>query len=172
MGKFGKFNLPEFVLKKFGPGIADETATLSEEQIPCEESADDEKKDESMTSPTNHESHKVFESFQDFQANVSETPIGENEDETTDETEQVNEDDMLKEPEEMVQPCEGCSDHPDALSEKAKAAIKQICNEVLIQEAHIYETSEDPNQTYETFLKECTHYMAECLIRASQNLKV
>ena len=178
MGKFGKFNLPEFVLKKFGQGIADETATLTEEQLPCEDSAENQKKSESMTtqrtsqeegSSNRHESHKVFESFQDFQANVSETPIGEEQD---DDTEEVNEEDMLKEPEEMAQPCEGCSDHPDTLSENAKAAIKQICNEVLIKEAHIYETSEDPNQTYETFLKECTHYMAECLIRASQNLKV
>lgn len=70
------------------------------------------------------------------------------------------------------QPCEGCTDHPDTLSESAKAAIKQVCETVLIKEAHVYETSEDENQTYETFLKECTHYMAECLIRASQNLKL
>jgi len=100
----------------------------------------------------------VFESFSDFEQQA--------------ETEEVNEDDMLKEPEEMVQPCEGCSDYPDALSEKAKIAIKRMCDEVLIQEATVFETSEDPNQTYESFLRECTHYMAECLIRAAQNLKV
>lgn len=172
MGKFGKFNLPEFVLKKFGPNVAtDENATLEEERIPGEGSADDtQKNDQEMN--TDLEKHKVFESFQDFQSHVAETPIGEDEDQN-DETEEVNEEDMLlKEPEKMAQPCEGCSDHPDTLSENAKNAIKQICNEVLIKEAHIYETSEDPNQTYETFLRECTHYMAECLIRASQNLKV
>lgn len=168
MGKFGKFKLPEFVLKKFGPEITDDaSATLEEERIPSEDSAgDNQNNEEEMT--TELEKHKVFESFQDFQAHVAETPIGEEEDQT----EEVNEEDMLKEPEEMAQPCDGCSDHPDTLSENAKNAIKQICNEVLIKEAHIYETSEDPNQTYETFLRECTHYMAECLIRASQNLKV
>jgi hypothetical protein len=173
MGKFGKFKLPEFVLKKFGPGITDEdNATLTEERISGEDSADENQNNEQEMT-TELEKHKVFESFQDFQSHVAETPIGEDEDqEQEDNTEEVNEEDMLKEPEEMTQPCEGCSDHPDTLSENAKNAIKQICNEILIKEAHLYETSEDPNQTYETFLKECTHYMAECLIRASQNLKV
>jgi hypothetical protein len=88
----------------------------------------------------------------------------------------VNEEDTLlaapKQQTEQPEPCNGCSDHPDTLSESAKEAIKRVCNEVLIKEAHVYETSVDPNQTYETFLRECTHYMAECLIRASQNLKV
>jgi hypothetical protein len=87
---------------------------------------------------------------------------------------QVNEEDMLlaTEPEQKPQECEGCSDHPDTLSDVAKDAIKRVCNEILIKEAHVCETSDDPSQTYESFLRECTHYLAECLIRASQNLKV
>lgn len=108
------------------------------------------------------EDGKVFESFDEF------TEFSEDE-ELTPEEDEVNE---LEEPVEMAQPCEGCSDHPDTLSEKAKASIKQLCDQVLIHEAQVLEGSDDPNQTYETFLRECTHYLAECLIRASQNLKV
>jgi len=98
-------------------------------------------------------SQRVMESFEEFT------------------NRKVNEEDMVKSPEEMEQPCEGC-DHSDTLSEKAKNAIKNMCNTVLIHEAHLYESSDNPDQTYESFLREATHYMAECLIRAAQNLKV
>jgi len=114
------------------------------------------------TISSHREDGKVFESFEEF------TEFSED-DELTPEEDEVNE---LEEPVEMAQPCEGCSDHPDTLSEKAKSSIKQLCDQVLIHEAQVLEGSDDPNQTYETFLRECTHYLAECLIRASQNLKV
>lgn len=149
MGKFGKDPLPKFLLKKLGNNVKD----TSESEEPTEdlEKAEDRKHNRD-------EKGYVFESFQEFEQNAEE--------------EEVNEDDMIGEPVEMAQPCEGCSETADMLSEKAKAAIKQVCETVLIQEAHVFETSEDPNQTYESFLRECTHYLAECLIRASQNLKV
>lgn len=171
MGKFGKYPLPKFLMRRLGP--VEETAGPN---AVLEEPTSTKKSEVNLTGPTGQdkiieremstkrdpnvdkEKGYVFESFSDFEQHV--------------ETEEVNEDDMLKEPEEMVQPCEGCSDHPDALSEKAKIAIKKMCDEVLIQEATVFETSDDPNQTYESFLRECTHYMAECLIRAAQNLKV
>lgn len=109
---------------------------------------------ENITERKMKKSQRVIESFEQFNQH------------------EVNEEDMIKEPEDMVEePCEGC-DHSDTLSEKAKEAIRKMCNEVLIHEAHLYESSENPEQTYEAFLKESYHYLAECLIRAAQNLKV
>lgn len=84
----------------------------------------------------------------------------------------VNEEDMIVDPNETSnEPCEDC-DHADTLSENAKSAIKRMVDEVLMNEAHLTESSDDPNQTYETFLREATHYMAECMIRSAQNLKM
>lgn len=138
MGKYGKNNLPEFMLKKLSKSKETEEIESSSEDAEIE--------------TTGH----VHESFRNFVR-----------------SQEVNEEDLiLQPPTEMTQPCEDCPDYTDNLSERAKTAIKRVCETVLIQEAHLCESSEDPNQTYESFLRECTHYLAECLIRASQNLKV
>lgn len=58
------------------------------------------------------------------------------------------------------------------LSDNAKMAIKRICEEVLIHEAHSHDMSENVDQTYESYLNECGQYMTECMMQAAQKLKV
>jgi len=137
MGKFGKYDIPKFLVNTQTREVDEDTDLQSEQPT--------------HTQPS---SHKIS-SFSEF----------------AQESDSINEEDMIIDSDLENEPCEDC-DNSDTLSEKAKETIKNMCNSVLIHEAHLYESSEDPNQTYETFLREATHYMAECLIRAAQNLKV
>lgn len=137
MGKFGKYDVPKFLVNNQTHEV-DEDADLQGEH----------------STHTQSSSHKVS-NFSEF----------------TQKSDFINEEDMIIDSDLENEPCEDC-DNSDTLSEKTKETIKNMCNSVLIHEAYLYESSEDPNQTYETFLKEVTHYMAECLIRAAQNLKV
>ncbi len=129
MGKFGKYPLPKFLMRRLGPveetsndkEIFDDQANPQEPETSADDLNDPEKITE-QEMPTRNDSRKdreekgyVFENFSEF--------------EQDNETDEVNEEDMLKQPEEMVQPCEGCTDHPDTLSEKAKMTIKKMCDE-------------------------------------------
>ena len=58
------------------------------------------------------------------------------------------------------------------LSDSAKQAIKRICEEVLIHEAHHHDMTDDESQTYESYLTECHEYLMECMMQAAQKLKV
>lgn len=62
-------------------------------------------------------------------------------------------------------------EYSPAMSEEAKRAIRSICEEVLIHEAHGCNEDSDPNHTYESYLNECAQYMAESMMRAAQNLR-
>lgn len=170
MGKFGKYPLPKFLMKRLGQ-LEEDANLVDQDGVETDETSDNEQIEnfDRNDSKVREEKGYVFESFEAFQENEDDS---DDDDEEIDDVEELNEDDMIHEPVEMAQPCEGCSDYPDMLSEKAKQSIKNICETVLIQEAQVVESSDDPNQTYESFLRECTHYMAECLIRAAQNLRV
>lgn len=58
------------------------------------------------------------------------------------------------------------------LSDSAKQAIKRICEEVLIHEAHKHDMTDDETQNYESYLNECHEYLMECMMSAAQKLKV
>lgn len=58
------------------------------------------------------------------------------------------------------------------LSDSAKQAIKRICEEVLIHEAHKHDMTDDESQNYESYLNECHEYLMECMMTAAQKLKV
>ena len=62
--------------------------------------------------------------------------------------------------------------YSSSMSEDAKRAIKSICEKILIHEAYQCNEDEDPEHTYENYLNECAQYMAECMMRAAQNLKL
>jgi hypothetical protein len=58
------------------------------------------------------------------------------------------------------------------LSDSAKQAIKRICEDVLIHEAHTHDMTPDETQNYESYMNECHQYLMECMMTASQKLKV
>jgi hypothetical protein len=62
--------------------------------------------------------------------------------------------------------------YSSVMSEEAKQAIKKVCEDLLIKEAQMCDEDMDPMHTYETYLNECGSYMTECMMTASQKLKV
>ena len=58
------------------------------------------------------------------------------------------------------------------LSDSSKQAIKRICEDVLIHEAHKHDMTVDESQNYESYANECHQYLMECMMTASQKLKV
>jgi len=58
------------------------------------------------------------------------------------------------------------------LSDSSKQAIKRICEEVLIHEAYTHDMTVDESQNYESYMNECHQYLMECMMTASQKLKV
>jgi hypothetical protein len=58
------------------------------------------------------------------------------------------------------------------LSDSSKQAIKRICEDVLIHEAHTHDMTLDESQNYESYMTECHQYLMECMMTASQKLKV
>ena len=68
--------------------------------------------------------------------------------------------------------CGVTENYGKGMSDDAKSAIKEICEGLLIHEAHQHDSDENEDHTYESYLNECNTYLAECMMRSATNYKV
>ena len=59
--------------------------------------------------------------------------------------------------EESISEASGC------MSESAKEAVKNLCEELLCKEAEDYHNDSDASHTYEGYINECTQYLKEMM---------
>jgi hypothetical protein len=52
---------------------------------------------------------------------------------------------------------------PECIGEKTKEKIHELCKDHILREAMEYHNDDDPNHTYEDYIKECMGYMNEML---------
>jgi hypothetical protein len=53
-----------------------------------------------------------------------------------------------------------------AMSPEAKLAVEKLCEAILKKEAEDYHNDENPDHTYEGYMKECGSYLNECMGQA------